>query len=249
MAIPEYASLVEDDSYLADIGSGVWLMDNHRWALKVWETERVSFGYTLVHADYHWDACYDFHELPDDEAQLIAASSQRIAELVAEDELIRYDSFIAPAVRRGLIRAIHFYCLQCGLGDDALDENFLQACGATQVIHTDAQSLARAQLVGPVIFDLCLDLFNRSDTWADSNLWTDTEILAFMATVRPLIKQAEIVTVSLSFNYSGTASDTRHLAELVLPEILACRDTNSRLFEQILVGNTSFTAERQRSTP
>jgi UPF0489 domain len=223
MSIPDCATLVEDDSYLANIGSGVWLMDDHRWALKVWETERANGSYTLVHADYHWDGCYDFHECPDKEAQLLAASSQQVAELVAKGELVRYDSFIAPAIRRGLIRTVHFYCLQSGLGDDALNEDFLQACGATQVVHPDAQSLAAAQLVGPVIFDLCLDLFNRSDRWAEGELWPDTEVLDFVTTVRPLIKQAEIVTVSLSFNYSGTASDTRHLAELVLPEILACR--------------------------
>lgn len=224
MLIPDYVSLVEDDSYLANIGNGVWLMDDHRWALKVWETERTHSSYTLVHADYHWDGCYDFHDLPEEEAQLIAAPSQRIAELVAEGEMISYDSFIAPAVKRGLIHTVHFYCLQRGPGDDALDEDFLQDCGATQIIHLDAQSLAAAKLVGPTIFDLCLDLFNRSDNWAEGALWPDTEVLAFMAMVRPLIKQAELVTVSLSFNYSGTAADTRHLAKLVLPEVLACRN-------------------------
>lgn len=224
MSIPDCATLAEDDSYLANIGSGVWLMDDHRWALKVWETERTKNSYTLVHADYHWDGCYDFHELPDEEAQLLAASPQQVAEFVAKGELVRYDSFIAPAVRRGLICTVHFYCLQSGLGDDALNEDFLQACGAIQVVHSNAQSLAAAQLVGPVIFDLCLDLFNRSDKWAEGELWPDTEVLGFVTTVCPLIKQAEIVTVSLSFNYSGTASDTRHLAKLVLPEILACRD-------------------------
>jgi hypothetical protein len=224
MVLPEFASLVEDDTYLANIGRGVWLMDDHRWALKVWEVERTNNSYTLVHADYHWDGCYDFHELPDEEVRLIAATSEQLAELVAEGRLVQYDSFIAPAVRRGLIHTVHFYCRQHGLGDDALNEEFLQTCGATQVIHTDAQSLAATQLVGPVIFDLCLDLFNRSDRWGEGDLWSDEEVMAFMTMTRSLIKQAEIVTVSLSFNYSGTASDTRHLAELILPEILACRE-------------------------
>lgn len=224
MPLPDFASLVEDDSYLANIGNGVWLMDDHRWALKVWEVERENNNYTLVHADFHWDGCYDFHEFTNEETHLIAATPEQIAELVAEGKLVRYDSFIAPAVRRGLIHTVHFYCLQHGLGDDALNEDFLKTCGATQVIHPDAQSLAATQLAGPVIFDLCLDLFNRSDNWCEGDLWSDAEVMAFMTMTCPLIKQAEIVTVSLSFNYSGTASDTRHLAELVLPEILACRE-------------------------
>jgi hypothetical protein len=31
MILPEFASLVEDDTYLANIGRGVWLMDDHLW--------------------------------------------------------------------------------------------------------------------------------------------------------------------------------------------------------------------------
>jgi hypothetical protein len=215
--------LAENDEYLAHVGNGVWLMDDHRWALQVWETERKSSGYTLIHADYHWDACYDFYDLPDDEADLIAASPQRICELTAEGELIRYDSFIAPAIRRGLIHTVHFYCLQDGLGDNALDEKFLLACGAKQIIHSDGKSLALAQISGPTIFDLCLDLFNRSDQFAEGDLWPDVEILEFLETVRQLIKQAELVTVSMSFNFSGTEADTRHLSQLVLPIVLAFR--------------------------
>lgn len=167
MPLPDFASLAEDDSYLAPMGSGVWLMDDHRWALKVWEGERKNDNYTLVHADFHWDGCYDFHGSPDKEADLIAATSQQIAELVAEGELVRYDSFIAPAVRRGFIHIVHFYCLQHDVGDVALDEDFLKTCGAKQFIHPDAQSLVATQFVGPVIYDLCLDLFNRSDNWGE----------------------------------------------------------------------------------
>lgn len=221
MPIPNFGLLVKDDDYVAHIGSGVWLMDDHRWAFQVWETERSSDSYTLIHADYHWDACYDFHGLPDEEADLIAASPKRISELTAEGELIRYDSFIAPAIRRGLVHTVHFYCLQDR--GNALDDEFLIACNAKQVIHPDAPSLAFAQIQGPMIFDLCLDLFNRSDQFAEGDLWPDAEILDFLGTVRSLIMQAELVTVSMSFDCSGTAADTRHLSKLVLPEILAFR--------------------------
>jgi hypothetical protein len=220
----DFETLVEDESYLVDLGHGVWLMDDHRWALKVWETQRKNSRYALVHADYHWDGCYDFHELPDEEARLLAASPKEIASFVAEGKLIRFDSFIAPAIKRRLVQTIHFYCLQQGMGDDALNEAFLSACGAQQVIHTAPHSLAAAQIPDPLIFDLCLDLFNRTDTWAKGDLWSDKEVLSFLVTVRPLIRRAELVTVSMSFNYSGTESDTRHLAGLVVPEILRYRE-------------------------
>jgi UPF0489 domain len=223
MPLPSFATLKEDEHYLADIGCGVWLMDDHRWALKVWETERKHDKYTLAHADYHWDGCYDFQDNPEKEAELIRATSGEIAELVKEGEWIRFDSFIAPAVRRGLIQMIHFYCLQDNVGDDALSEEFIASCGARQVIHTDASSFASANIDGPFIFDLCLDLFNRSDKWEEGDLWTDKEITEFLKTVHHLVQGAEIVTISMSFNYSGTAEDTRHLTELVMPQILGAR--------------------------
>jgi hypothetical protein len=102
---------------------------NHRWALKVWESERKSDKYTLIHADYHWDGCYEFHDQPFEEEKLVRATSDQLFGLVAQGEWIRFDSFIVPAVKRGLIDTIHFYCLD-NSGDAALDEEFIQLCGA-----------------------------------------------------------------------------------------------------------------------
>ena len=223
MPLPDCSSLVENPDYLADLGCGVWLMDDHRWALKVWETQRKHHAYTLVHADFHWDACYDYHYSVEEEAKLLAASSAEVGELVANDDWIRYDSFIAPAIKRGLIHTVHFYCLQDGPGDNGLYEEFMTACQATQVLHKTPQELASARIDGPYIFDLCLDLFNRCDDWEEGDLWKDQEVIAFLETVRHLIVRAEIATVSLSFNYSGTHEDTRHLAALVLPILLTYR--------------------------
>ncbi len=223
MTIPDFDALNEDDSFLVNLGRGIWLMDDHRWALKVWEAERKHERYTLVHADKHWDGCYDFHDQPAAEKRLVNASADQVADLVAEGEWIRYDSFIAPAVKRGLVQTIHFYCLQDGPGDNALDEDFLRSCGARQFLHNTPSQLASARIVDPMIFDLCLDLFNRSDNWAEGDLWTDAEIDEFMGVVGPLVAAAELVTVSLSFNYSGTHAQTRHLARRVIPQLLAHR--------------------------
>ncbi len=36
------AQLIPDNDYLAQLGPGIWLMDNHKWALVAWERERVQ---------------------------------------------------------------------------------------------------------------------------------------------------------------------------------------------------------------
>ena len=220
-----FSELVEGDDYLVNLGRGVWLMDNHRWALKVWENEKSNQSYSLIHADYHWDNCYDFHDSAEMEGQLLQASSAQIAQLVADDKRVRFDSFIAPALRRRLIHSVHFYCLQNEGDENAFDSDFLLLCGATQFVYTDIASLANAQIDGSFIFDLCLDLFNKSEQWGEGELWSDTEIKYFLHTVRHFIQSAELVTVSMSFNYSGTVADTRHLTELVVLWILECRNS------------------------
>lgn len=225
-----FSALVEDDNYLVNLGHGVWLMDNHRWALKVWETEKLHQRYSLIHADYHWDSVDDFHENVDMQRQLLQASSAQITQLVADGEWVRYDSFIAPALRRGLIHTVHFYCLQNEGDDNAFDANFLGECGAVQVVYSDIATLADAQIESPLIFDLCLDLFNHSnDQMEEGELWSDTEIVQFLHTARHFIQSAELVTVSMSFNYSGTVADTRHLTELVIPWILECRENHQHI--------------------
>jgi hypothetical protein len=92
-----------------------------------------------------------------------------------------------------------------------------------QQMHPDAASLAAVVPASPLIFDLCLDLFNRSDNYDEGDLWSDDEVQEFLETVRHHIQAAALVTISLSFGYSGTADDTRHLAELVLPRIVSWR--------------------------
>ncbi len=221
----DFDQLQPDDEYLIDLGSDIWLMDDHRWAFLVWTRfgiEREVGRFSLVHADYHWDGVNDFHENEGARGRLLAADLAEIEAMVRNQERIQYDSFIAPAVIRELVTEVHFFCKQSGT-EPGLGERLLGDTGAREYMHDDAGQLAHVQFRGPVIFDLCLDLFNRSDEWAAGDLWTDDEIRSFLDQVRPVIERAALVTVSLSFDYSGTKADTRHLATLVVPTIVKWR--------------------------
>ena len=51
------------------------------------------------------------------------------------------------------------------------------------------------------------------------------DVLGFIEAVAHHIKAAALVTVSMSFGYSGSEDDTRHLTQLAIPRILALRRT------------------------
>jgi hypothetical protein len=143
--------------------------------------------------------------------------------LIADDKYIRFDTFIAPAVRRGLLSEVHFFCKEDDGNDVGLDADLCSDGGVQQAFHVDAASLAALQPKGPLIYDLCLDLFNGAEDLFEGELWPDADVLAFLDDTRDHIVAAEIVTISLSFGYSGTEADTRHLAQLVVPRILQLR--------------------------
>lgn len=227
MTEAEYQQLQRDDDYVMELGARTWLMDNHKWALWVWERHAVQLQkpkFTLVHADFHWDGGYHPYESSEKSAEVLGADLDQIKVLIEEDVWIRYDSFIVPALLRGLFDTVHFFCKQDDGYDVAIDEEMLKQAGANQVLHETAESLAAVVPQRPLIFDLCLDLFNRESKYEyGSDLWPDAEIQAFLDTVRPLIEAASLVTVSLSFGCSGSEADTRHLAAYVMPQILAWR--------------------------
>jgi hypothetical protein len=125
---------------LSTLGIPFWLMDNHKWALYVWESFKLQVQgdrFTLAHADYHWDGIYDFQCDPEQERKLLAADLGDLRIFIEEDEWIKYDSFIAPAVARGLFDTLHFYCLQHDVCDIGIDENVRNRVGVNQVIHND----------------------------------------------------------------------------------------------------------------
>ncbi|MHA7685915.1 hypothetical protein [Cupriavidus sp. PET2-C1] len=142
--------------------------------------------------------------------------------MVRNKERIQYDSFIAPAVIRKLVTEVHFFCKQTGT-EPGLGERLLTEAGAHEYMHDNAGQLAQVQFDRPLIFDLCLDLFNRSNKWATGDLCSDDDIRDLLQSARSIIERAALVTISLSFNYSGTEADTRRLAGLVIPAIVQWR--------------------------
>ncbi len=81
--------LQSDDEFLTELNSNVWLMDNHKWALYVWEKFRLESAITkfsLVHADYHWDGIYDFFGMPVEEAKLFDANLEQLKEMIRTED-------------------------------------------------------------------------------------------------------------------------------------------------------------------
>ncbi|MBQ0937560.1 UPF0489 family protein [Ideonella paludis] len=223
----EYSKLAPDSDYLVQLGSGVWLMDNHKWALVAWERQRIDGKrYVLLHADFHWDGVDDFW--PDDSPreELLAAGVDELVAMTAAEKHIKFDSFIAPAVRRNLLSEVHFFCKENDGNEVGLDADLCDRARVQQVVHDDVDSLAQVALdpANPLIFDLCLDLFNQAnDIEFEGDLWSDSDVLDFLEATSWHIRKAAVVTISLSFGFSGSEEDTRHLAQLVVPRILELR--------------------------
>ncbi len=213
-------SLVEDDKFYVKLDSNIWLMDNHRWAFYIWEQHRQNSHtekFSLIHADYHWDSVNDLYDSPEQERALLNGSLESLFHMVNEGNFIRYDSFIAPAVKRGFLSEIHFYCKQDDDWDAGIDADLLSNMDVAEFKHDSVESLSNQIPTHPIIFDLCLDLFNRDDHYYKGDLWSDLEIMRFLNAVKDKIIAAELITVSLSFGYSGNEEDTRKLAKLVIP--------------------------------
>lgn len=227
MDTAQFDTLQPDNDFYADLGSDIWLVDNHKWAFYIWNRFRQKSGisrFSLIHADYHWDGGNDFHDAPEEEHKFLNANDEQQVALVREEAWIRWDSFISPAIILGFIDEVHFYCKQDDDYDVGIDEELLSRRKTTQFIHKEIETLVSHRFSSPIIFDLCLDLFNRSDDMMyEGDIWPQNEIDGFLEATKPLIQQAKLVTVSLSFGYSGTEDDTRRLAKHVLPLLVQWR--------------------------
>lgn len=217
--------LAEDARYHQHLGDKTWLVDDHRWAYYAWEKERKNLAitkYSLIHVDQHWDGVNDFHNSPEKEQELVNADLDEIRALVEEDRWISFDSFIAPALIRGFIDEVHFYCKQENT-EVGLDLELLEKWGVHQYIHDDLHSLKSIETTSPVIFDFCLDVFNSSGNLYSGEIWPDQKVIELLEACKEYVTSAEIVTISLSFGYSGTRADTIRLADLVVNKFLQWR--------------------------
>jgi hypothetical protein len=213
--------------YREHLKNDVWLMDDHKWAFFIWEQYRDKLQendrFELAHMDYHWDAVNDFLEKSEQD-ELSAISDLAVLEALVSEDIgkIRKDSFIAAAIIRRLIKKVRFHCLQSD--ELALDDELIQTYDCEQYIYENESALVKSiDFKNSLICDLCLDLFNRSDMWEEGDLWPDKAIIGYLESIRTLITAATVCTVSMSFGYSGSREDTRHLAQLVVPRILEMR--------------------------
>jgi hypothetical protein len=215
-------SLSPNDSYFEEIHPDVWLMDDHRWAYYIWERslrqDRGKKRRSLVHLDYHWDGVNDFQSYTDQDRLHGTGELDEIYRIVSDQTRIRKDSFIAPAIIRSLIEEVHFLCFQRDT-TPGIDQELLDRYGSKQFFHSDLSSLLQRAPKGS-LFDIDLDIFNRSGYWAKGDLWTDIEISQFLDGCIQLLESSPLVTIAMSFNYSGSEDDTRYLSRLVVPTIV-----------------------------
>ena len=217
-------SLRPDPSYVRRLHPRLWLMDSHKWALYAWESSLrplPAHGHgVLAHLDYHFDTCNDVISAEDVARLLRAPGPAECADLTAGENLVKCDSFIVPAIMRGLIRDLHFFCREID-PDPGVYEEWLDTYDGPQFYHERLEDLLVALAGRAVLFDLCLDVFNnQANKSYRGDLWPDAEVVELIDDCGGLIRDARLVTVSLSFSHSGTQQDTRHLARVVLPSIL-----------------------------
>lgn len=214
-------NIKEDPEYFEEIHPNVWLMDDHKWACYVWESNYRKIGdlpSTLVHIDYHWDAISDF--VDDHAISLIEKPSlEELAELIKVDQFIRKDSYIAPAIIKNQIKNIYFFCRQTDT-EIGFYKPFLDEYRAKQVIANDIEDLSQQISDTEILLDIDIDIFNKTRQWAESDLWEKEEIISFLYACKNLIQNAKIITIAMSHNYSGTPEDTSYLTELTVTKIL-----------------------------
>lgn len=223
------SSISRDDDYVEEVHPNLWLMADHRWAFWIWEKcrleQRFSPAASLVHVDYHYDAIDDFHCAPGDDCRQVDALVELFEEdlsglyrMVRENHLIRHDSFIFPAVIRGTIRDVHFHCRQ-----QNTDPGFYwlpsgQHC-ARQYLHAKASEMIKAVRSENLILDIDLDFFNTSNSSLSGDIWPTPLVVKFVETIASVVSAAKVVTIAMSFLYSGSEEDTRCLAQTVVREV------------------------------
>lgn len=206
-----------DEFFKIEIAPNFWLMDRHKWTFYAWVKNKSKLHNVLLHLDYHWDANNDFRHNPELSEKLKSCSLGDIKEFIQKGH-IKHDSFIAPAVIANIFNEIHFLCYQKD-ADVGLYDDFLKQYNAIQIIHRDIDSVVKALNNKRIAFDLDLDIFNKSEVYLTGDLWKEKDIIQFINKCEPLLKNADIITVAMSYGHSGTKQDTQHLTDLVVEQI------------------------------
>lgn len=219
--------------YFEEIERSTWLMDDHRWALLGWDISCKRRPAILAHLDWHWDGINDFNEREDYKRLLNANSPETLRNLIVENRLIRRDSFISPAIIRGLIDEVHFFCLQ----DDTqpgLNDQLLHRYQAKEFRHSSLCSLVRAveNRKKPVIADLDLDLFNRATQFYGQGEGLPKKIDYFLSKTNIVFSSADVVTIAKSpgnwwiqeqNQWDWDTGLSEKVAEIIVPRIVLLR--------------------------
>lgn len=225
--------LKEEELYHAEIRHSIWLMNDHKWALLGWDRSCERGPAILVHLDWHWDGVNDFKNQQDYDRLLNANSHEELRNLIEEDNLVRRDSFISPAIIKGITDEVHFFCLQNDT-EPGLDNVLLRTYGASEIPHNSIQELIHAleNRKKPLIMDLDLDLFNRDTPFYAEGAGLSTNINEFLHECEPLFERAEVVTIAKSpgdwwirnqNQWDWDRDLSKKLAGIVVPRIISIR--------------------------
>ncbi|MGE4418570.1 MAG: UPF0489 family protein [Sulfurimonas sp.] len=211
-------NFTNNEEYFEEIYPNIWIMDNHKWSLYCWEQyrEENDIPSILVHLDYHWDAINDYHE---DESIIKKMNLVTMKDVLIKEDYIRKDSFIAPSIIRGYINRVDFHCFQTDT-EIGLDESLLANYNVEQNIHDKIGDLINSIGNKKIILDLDLDIFNKSDNFLEGDLWSEEEIKNYIYKITPLIEQAKVITIAMSYGFSGSDQGREYLTKLVTPIIV-----------------------------
>jgi len=215
----------KNDKYFDEIYSNIWIMDNHKWALYCWERYRVKnqIPLTLVHLDYHWDALNDYLE----DESIIKNMDLGTLHNEIKNNIIRCDSFITPAIIRGHIDRVDFHCFQTDT--IGFDNDFINKYNITQNIHKNIEDLVNEIEKQEIILDIDLDIFSK--TAKNGILWDEDNIKAYIYKITPLFKQAKIITIAMSYGYTGSNEEIEYLTKLVISLIIENCDIREKSSE------------------
>ena len=212
-----------NEEYFEEIYPNIWIMHDHKWSLYCWEQykEKNDIPSTLVHLDYHWDTINDYWE---NESTIKNMNLATIKDVLIENDKIRKDSFIAPSIIRGYVNRVDFHCFQTT--NIGLTDSILANYNPIQNNHNTIEDLIKSIGNEKIILDLDLDLFNKSGKMGE--LWGEKKIENYIHKITPLIKQAKIITIAMSYGFSGSNKDIEYLTKLVIPIIINIKRENEK---------------------